>query len=367
MITILMVFGTRPEAIKMAPLIHELKKSDLFNVIVCSTGQHIEMVEQVSEAFDIEIDFNLKVMLENQKLPQLVAHILNRVDDLIIKSEPDLVLVHGDTATTFAATLASFYNKIKVGHVEAGLRTGNKLSPWPEEMNRQLVADMADFHFAPTETNKANLLREGISESKIFITGNTVIDALKYAAENKVSEQTVEYERKRVLFTGHRRENWGTRFNGFCEAILELSKVYKNVDFVFPMHKNPLISGPAREVLSGLPNVYLIDPLPYLEFVKEMRGAHIIVTDSGGIQEEAPYFGVPVVVTRENTERVEAIEAGTIKLVGVEKENIVREISKLLDDEGYHSSFRKKENPYGDGFASGRIVSILQNYFIGAK
>lgn len=377
---ILLVFGTRPEAIKMAPLVIELKKyPDLFNTIVCVTGQHREMLDQVLSLFSIEPDFDLNVMRQGQDLYDITSRVLLGMRDVIKESCPDFILVHGDTTTSTSAALAGFYQQIPVCHVEAGLRTYNIYSPWPEEMNRQITSRISTVNFAPTVMSKENLIFEGITEDKIIITGNTVIDALYMVLEKMNSDvqlkvgligkiQTLGYDihrlsdnRRLVLITGHRRENFGGGFMSICNAIKTLSEIYTNVDFVYPMHLNPNVRKPIFEIFGNeqKENLFFIEPLDYLPFVLLMEKSTLILTDSGGIQEEAPGLGKPVLVMRDTTERPEALEAGTVKLVGTDSNRIISEVSKLLDDSACYNKMSLAVNPYGDGNASVKIVNFL--------
>ena len=379
---IMLVFGTRPEAIKMAPLVKEFQKhSDKFNTIVCVTGQHRQMLDQVLQLFDITPHYDLNIMKQGQDLYDVTARVLVGMRDILKETQPDVVLVHGDTTTSTAAALAAFYQHIPVGHVEAGLRTNNIYSPWPEEMNRQITGRIATYNFAPTPLSKQNLLREGIAESSITVTGNTVIDAL-YWVVNKINEDKelnneLKYKlsqagydvsrlsdgKKLVLITGHRRENFGDGFINMCTAIKDLTQKYPDVDFVYPMHLNPNVRRPIHEVfgkdLSNLGNMFFIEPLEYLSFVYLMEKSNIVLTDSGGIQEEAPGLGKPVLVMRDTTERPEALDAGTVKLVGTDYNKIVNEVSLLLDNAAHYDTMSKAVNPYGDGLACGRIVEHL--------
>ena len=378
----MLVFGTRPEAIKMAPLVKEFQKhSDKFETIVCVTGQHRQMLDQVLEIFDIKPDFDLNIMKQGQDLYDVTARVLTGMRDVLKEAQPDIVLVHGDTTTSTAAALAAFYQQIPVGHVEAGLRTHNIYSPWPEEMNRQLTGRIATYDFAPTPLSRANLLAEGISEDKITVTGNTVIDALYWVVDKIKNDKRLDGElesvlknagydvnrlgdgKKLVLITGHRRENFGDGFISMCKAIKALTEKYPDVDFVYPMHLNPNVRKPIHEVfgenLEGLGNMFFIEPLEYLSFVYLMEKSHIVLTDSGGIQEEAPGLGKPVLVMRDTTERPEALEAGTVKLVGTNFDKIVNEVSALLDDSAHYEKMSKAVNPYGDGLACERIVKKL--------
>ncbi|MBO5173471.1 MAG: UDP-N-acetylglucosamine 2-epimerase (non-hydrolyzing) [Bacteroidaceae bacterium] len=380
---VMLVFGTRPEAIKMAPLVKEFQKyPETFKTIVCVTGQHRQMLDQVLQLFGIIPDYDLNIMKQGQDLYDVTARVLTGMRDVLKESQPDVVLVHGDTTTSTAAALAAFYQQIPVGHVEAGLRTHNIYSPWPEEMNRQITGRIATYNFAPTPLSKSNLLREAVAEKCITVTGNTVIDAL-YWVVNKIKEDKVLNEelqnllaqagyditrladgKKLVLITGHRRENFGDGFINMCTAIRDLTQKYPDVDFVYPMHLNPNVRKPIHEVfgedLSNLGNMFFIEPLEYLSFVYLMEKSNIVLTDSGGIQEEAPGLGKPVLVMRDTTERPEALEAGTVKLVGTDYDKIVNEVSLLLDDQAHYDTMSKAVNPYGDGLACGRIAEALK-------
>ncbi|MEG1861899.1 MAG: UDP-N-acetylglucosamine 2-epimerase (non-hydrolyzing) [Bacteroidaceae bacterium] len=377
---IMLVFGTRPEAIKMAPLVKAFQQdSAAFQTIVCVTGQHRQMLDQVLQLFEITPDYDLDIMKQGQDLTDVTSRVLTGLRDVLTEANPDVVLVHGDTTTSTAAALAAFYGQIPVGHVEAGLRTHNIYSPWPEEMNRQLTGRIATYHFAPTPLSRQNLLAEGVCEDKIIVTGNTVIDAL-YWVVNKIKEDNslnVELKelllqagydtnrlsegKKLVLITGHRRENFGDGFIHMCKAIKSLTEKYPNVDFVYPMHLNPNVRKPIQEVFGPTygDNMFFIEPLEYLSFVYLMEQSTIVLTDSGGIQEEAPGLGKPVLVMRDTTERPEALEAGTVKLVGTDFDKIITEVSHLLDDETYYTAMSQAVNPYGDGMACERIVSQL--------
>ena len=375
---ILIVFGTRPEAIKMAPLVKELEKEE-FESKVCVTAQHREMLDQVLDIFDIRPDYDLNIMKQNQDLYDITANILIGIKKVLEDFKPDLVLVHGDTTTTFATTLASFYQKIDVGHVEAGLRTGNIYSPFPEEANRKLTGVLAKYHFAPTKTSKENLLKENLNEKNIIITGNTVIDALFLVLEKIKQDKNLEQKiisdinsqvknsqfsilnSQFILITGHRRENFGQGFIDICEAIKELAIKYPKINFIYPVHLNPNVQKPVNEILSNLNNVFLIKPLDYLPFIYLMSKSYLILTDSGGIQEEAPSLGKPVFVMRDTTERPEAVKAGTVKLVGTNKEKIVNEVSKLIKEKQEYDKMSKAINPYGDGKASKRIIEFLKD------
>ena len=380
---IMLVFGTRPEAIKMAPLVKEFQKHPQeFETIVCVTGQHRQMLDQVLDIFDIKPDYDLNIMKQGQDLYDVTARVLTGMRDVLAESKPDVVLVHGDTTTSTAAALAAFYQQIPVGHVEAGLRTHNIYSPWPEEMNRQITGRIATYDFAPTPLSRDNLLAEGVDDAKITVTGNTVIDALYWVVDKIKSSPDLQAElsgelmkagydvnrlnngRKLVLITGHRRENFGEGFISICRAIKTLTEKYPEVDFVYPMHLNPNVRKPIHEVfgedLTGLGNMFFIEPLEYLSFVFLMEKSSIVLTDSGGIQEEAPGLGKPVLVMRDTTERPEALSAGTVRLVGTDYYKIVSEVSSLLDDEKHYEEMSKAVNPYGDGLACQRIVDTLK-------
>ena len=380
---ILLVFGTRPEAIKMAPLVKEFQKyPDKFKTIVCVTGQHREMLDQVLRIFEIVPDYDLNIMKQGQDLYDVTSRVLLGMREVLKEVQSDVVLVHGDTTTSTAAALAAFYQQIPVGHVEAGLRTHNIYSPWPEEMNRQITGRIATYHFAPTPLSQRNLLSEGVKPEQITVTGNTVIDALYMVVDKIKADKALDAElesvlsragydvnrladgKKMVLITGHRRENFGEGFISMCRAIQALTREYPEVDFVYPMHLNPNVRKPIHEVfgedLSDLGNMFFIEPLEYLSFVYLMEKSTIVLTDSGGIQEEAPGLGKPVLVMRDTTERPEALEAGTVKLVGTDFDKIVNEVSELLTDQGYYEQMSKAVNPYGDGKACGRIVEFLE-------
>lgn len=381
----MLVFGTRPEAIKMAPLVKEFQKHpETFQTIVCVTGQHREMLDQVLHLFDIKPDYDLNIMKQGQDLYDVTSRVLLGMRDVLKEANPDVVLVHGDTTTSTASALAAFYQQIPVGHVEAGLRTHDIYSPWPEEMNRLITGRIATYHFSPTALSKQNLLDEGINEEAITVTGNTVIDALYMVVDKIKSDKQLGEEletllresgydvnrlngtRKLVLITGHRRENFGEGFISMCRAIKALTEKYPNVDFVYPMHLNPNVRKPIHEVfgedLSDLDNMFFIEPLEYLSFVYLMEKSTIVLTDSGGIQEEAPGLGKPVLVMRDTTERPEALEAGTVKLVGTDYDKIVNEVSALLDDMDYYDRMSKAVNPYGDGLACHRICNSLNSF-----
>lgn len=377
---VMLVFGTRPEAIKMAPLVKEFQKfPDKFQTIVCVTGQHREMLDQVLHIFEIVPDYDLNIMKQGQDLYDVTSRVLLGMRNVLKEVEPDIVLVHGDTTTSTTAALAAFYQQIPVGHVEAGLRTHNIYSPWPEEMNRQITGRIATYHFAPTPLSKQNLVMENIKEAQITVTGNTVIDALYMVVDKIKRDKVLDAElenvlkqsgydvnrladgKKLVLITGHRRENFGNGFISMCKAIQTLTQKYPEVDFVYPMHLNPNVRKPIHEVfgkdLSSLGNMFFIEPLEYLSFVYLMEKSNIVLTDSGGIQEEAPGLGKPVLVMRDTTERPEALEAGTVKLVGTDYDKIVNEVSALLENREYYEEMSKAVNPYGDGKACERIVN----------
>lgn len=366
----LCIFGTRPEAIKMAPLVLALAADERFDARVCVTGQHREMLDQVLGLFSITPDYDLKIMKPGQDLTDVTTAILQGLKTVLSEFKPDIVLVHGDTATTFAASLAAYYQQIPVAHVEAGLRTGNLYSPWPEEGNRKLTGALSKLNFAPTETSQNNLLREGVDPSKIVVTGNTVIDALldvvkrldqdpQLLAQASAPAAFLNPARKLILVTGHRRESFGDGFERICQALMEVAQQHPDVDIVYPVHLNPNVREPVNRLLNGIGNIYLIPPLDYLPFVHMMTRAHIILTDSGGIQEEAPSLGKPVLVMRDTTERPEAVSAGTVKLVGTNTADIVRELNRLLIDTTAYREMSYAHNPYGDGNACQRILDAL--------
>lgn len=372
---ILLVFGTRPEAIKMAPLVKALQKdAEHFETKVCVTAQHRQMLDQVLEVFEITPEYDLNIMAPNQDLYDITSKVLLGLRDVLKDFRPDVVLVHGDTTTSMAASLAAFYQQIPVGHVEAGLRTYNMLSPWPEEMNRQVTDRICTYYFAPTEKSRQNLLRECIDDKKIFVTGNTVIDALLMAVDiidgkAGVKEQLHEElrekgyavgERPYILVTGHRRENFGDGFLHICRAIKEIAAMHPDMDIVYPVHLNPNVQKPVYELLSGLENVYLISPLDYLPFIYAMQHSTLLLTDSGGVQEEAPSLGKPVLVMRDTTERPEAVEAGTVKLVGTDAAAIVSNVTELLRNKEMYRQMSETHNPYGDGKACQRIIDALK-------
>ena len=371
---VLLVFGTRPEAIKMAPLVKAFEKEKSIESRVCVTAQHRKMLDQVLEIFDIQPDYDLNIMKAGQDLFDVTSNVLLGLKDVLNDLSPDVVLVHGDTTTTSSAALASFYNKIKVGHVEAGLRTGDMYSPWPEEANRQITGVLANYHFAPTDTSANNLLKENKNPNDIVVTGNTVIDALFLALDkiekndalkSKIiesinSQYKLKNDKKIILVTGHRRENFGQGFINICKALKTIALNNPNIDIVYPVHLNPNVQKPVKEILSGVSNIYLINPLQYEEFIYMMNKSYFIITDSGGVQEEAPSLGKPVLVMRDTTERPEAVEAGTVKLVGTHTETIIKEAQKLLKEESEYEKMSKSHNPYGDGKACERIVNFIK-------
>lgn len=376
---VMLVFGTRPEAIKMAPLVKKFQDNTDFQTLVCVTAQHREMLDQVLDIFDIKPDYDLNIMKQGQDLYDVTSRVMLGLRDVLNETNPDIVLVHGDTTTSMAAALAAFYKQIPVAHIEAGLRTNDIYSPWPEEMNRRMTGRIATYHFAPTELSRQNLLKENVDDKNIIITGNTVIDALFMVVDkikndaalaetlkNNIKENgyDVARQKKLVLITGHRRENFGDGFKNICNAIKTLSIKYPNVDFVYPMHLNPNVRKPISEIfgddINKPTNTFFIEPLDYLNFVFLMEKANIILTDSGGIQEEAPSIGKPVLVMRNNTERPEALDAGTVKLVGTDYDKIVKEVSELLDKEDSYNKMSQAVNPYGDGLACERIVDFMK-------
>jgi len=369
-VKVLTVFGTRPEAIKMAPLVHALANDSRFDAKVCVTAQHREMLDQVLELFKITPEYDLNLMKAGQTLPEVTSRILQELTPVLKEFKPDVVLVHGDTATTFAASLAAYYEQAAVGHVEAGLRTGNIYSPWPEEGNRKLTGALTKFHFAPTDTSKANLLKENYADENIFVTGNTVIDALllvkqqiEHDAElnNTLASQfpMLDETKKLILVTGHRRESFGGGFERICEALAQTAKAHPDTQILYPVHLNPNVQEPVTRILKGVDNVHLIEPQQYLPFVYLMNRSHIILTDSGGIQEEAPSLGKPVLVMRDTTERPEAVDAGTVKLVGTDVTKITSALNELLTDDTAYKAMSRAHNPYGDGQACQRICDVL--------
>lgn len=371
---VLTVTGTRPEAIKMGPLIQALARDPRFESAICVTAQHRQMLDQVLEIFELVPDFDLDIMKPGQNLSGITAAILTTIGEVYESFKPDIVLVHGDTTTTMAAALAAYYHKIPIGHVEAGLRTGNLYSPWPEEANRKLTGALAALHFAPTEGSRANLIREGIGEASIYVTGNTVVDALLHVVDKAQNDAQLQAEfarefgflsddRKLILVTGHRRESFGGGFERICQALLKIVQDFDDVEILYPVHLNPNVREPVNRLLKGVDRVHLIEPVNYLPFVWLMNRAHLILTDSGGIQEEAPSLGKPVLVMRETTERPEAVDAGTVRLVGTDVDRIVSEIGELLRNPEAYDRMSTAHNPYGDGKACERILDVLANKF----
>lgn len=367
---ILIVFGTRPEAIKMAPVIKALAADPTIESKVCVTAQHRQMLDQVLDIFDIQPDFDLNLMKPGQDLSDITSNVLLGMREIYQQWLPDIILVHGDTTTTLAASLSAYYARVKVGHVEAGLRTHDKYSPWPEEMNRRITGAITDIHFAPTEKARANLLNEGVAENTIYITGNTVIDALLNVVDRVRQDSQLQSrfeqqfnfldrDKRLILVTGHRRENFGAGFENICQAIAKIAS-RNDVEVLYPVHLNPNVQEPVRRILTNVPGVHLIEPLDYLPFVYLMDRCNLLITDSGGVQEEAPSLGKPVLVMRDTTERPEAVDAGTVKLVGTDTDTIVNETSRLLDDQVTYKEMAKAHNPYGDGLAANRILSIIQ-------
>ncbi|EPL6456865.1 MULTISPECIES: non-hydrolyzing UDP-N-acetylglucosamine 2-epimerase [Providencia] len=369
---VLTVFGTRPEAIKMAPLVHALANDADFEAKVCVTAQHREMLDQVLKLFEITPDYDLNIMKPGQDLTDITCRILEGLKSVFADFQPDVVLVHGDTATTMATSLAAFYHRIPVGHVEAGLRTGNLYSPWPEEANRKIAGHLAMYHFAPTENSRQNLLKESIPDSHIFVTGNSVIDALLWVRDKVMSDQHmmeklganypfIDPNKKMILVTGHRRESFGGGFERICHALAEIAQAHPDVQVVYPVHLNPNVSEPVKRILHDIDNIILISPQEYLPFVYLMNHAYLILTDSGGIQEEAPSLGKPVLVMRDTTERPEAVDAGTVRLVGTDTQKIVNEVNRLLTDDAEYHEMSRAHNPYGDGHACQRILTALKS------
>lgn len=368
---ILTVFGTRPEAIKMAPVINELRKyPEIFDSRLCVTAQHRQMLDQVLKLFEIVPEYDLNIMGHAQSLTEITCKVLQEIEPVLMAFKPDIVLVHGDTTTTLATSLAAYYKKIPIGHVEAGLRTRNIYSPWPEEINRQVTDAISHWHFVPTENSKENLLNEGVSDKSILVTGNTVIDALYYIVNKIRTNATLRQEienkfdfldsgKRLLLVTGHRRENFGEGFKSICNAIKFVAETYDDVEIVYPVHLNPNVLEPVTRILSNIQRVHLIEPQEYLPFVYLMDRSYLIITDSGGVQEEAPSLGKPVLVMRDTTERPEAVDAGTVKLVGTDTKRIIEEVSKLLSDIAAYESMSRAHNPYGDGEAATRIVKML--------
>ncbi|MFS7219107.1 non-hydrolyzing UDP-N-acetylglucosamine 2-epimerase [Rahnella inusitata] len=372
---VLTIFGTRPEAIKMAPLVHALSQDAAFESRVCVTAQHREMLDQVLRLFEITPDYDLDIMKPGQGLTEITCRILAGLKPVLDDFKPDVVLVHGDTTTTLSASLAAFYHQIPVGHVEAGLRTGDLSSPWPEEANRLLTGHLATWHFAPTENARANLLKENIPGKGIYVTGNTVIDALlwvrdRFSGDTSLAQQLaasypfLDADKKLILVTGHRRESFGDGFERICSALVDIARQHPDVQIVYPVHLNPNVSEPVNRILHGIDNIVLIDPQDYLPFVYLMDKAYLILTDSGGVQEEAPSLGKPVLVMRETTERPEAVNAKTVILVGTDPARIVEEVNRLLTDENEYNSMSRAHNPYGDGHACHHILEALKNHWV---
>ena len=371
---ILLVFGTRPEAIKMAPLVDAFKKNKNFLMKVCVTGQHREMLDQVLELFQITPDYDLNLMKPGQTLNDVTSEVLTKIRPILLEYKPDLLFVHGDTATTFASSLAAYYEKIDVAHIEAGLRTGDIYSPWPEEINRKLTGSIARFHFAPTQVTRNNLIKEGVTPGNIHVTGNTVIDSLFLVKEKICSDinlrnalytqfSSIDLSKDVILVTGHRRENFGVGMQEICYALSNLARKRSEVEVIYPVHLNPNVQRPVKEILSDHENIHLIEPLDYLPFVYLMMSAKIILTDSGGIQEEAPSLGKPVLVMRETTERPEALEAGTVRLVGTNPEVILSSIEELLDSDDLYAKMSKARNPYGEGNACQSVIKYIEEYY----
>nr|WP_269476109.1 UDP-N-acetylglucosamine 2-epimerase (non-hydrolyzing) [Serratia liquefaciens] len=372
-VKVLTVFGTRPEAIKMAPLVHALAQDEAFESRVCVTAQHREMLDQVLRLFEIVPDYDLNIMKPGQGLSEITCRILEGLKSVLEEFKPDVVLVHGDTTTTLATSLAAFYQRIPVGHVEAGLRTGDLYSPWPEEANRKLTGHLAMYHFAPTENSRQNLLRELLPDDHIFVTGNTVIDALFWVRDRVMGDAALhdslvqrypflDADKKLILVTGHRRESFGGGFERICSALAEIARTHPEVQVVYPVHLNPNVSEPVNRILKGIDNIILIDPQDYLPFVYLMAKSYMILTDSGGIQEEAPSLGKPVLVMRDTTERPEAVDSGTVRLVGTDVAKIVDAVNRLLTDENEYHAMSRAHNPYGDGHACHRILEALKNH-----
>ncbi|MDT8715593.1 UDP-N-acetylglucosamine 2-epimerase (non-hydrolyzing) [Clostridium sp. 19966] len=371
-IKVLTIFGTRPEAVKMAPLVKELSKREQIESKVCVTAQHREMLDQVLELFDINPDFDLNIMKSKQSLTGITARVLEGLEEVFENEKPDIILVHGDTTTTFAGALAAFYKQIKVGHVEAGLRTFDKYFPYPEEMNRKLTGALADLHFAPTSSSKRNLLREGVNEEDIFITGNTVIDAMNHTVKKNYIFDTdilnhIDYSKKIIMVTAHRRENWGQGIDNICEAINKIVEKNEDVEVIYLVHLNPIVKDAVNKHLGNNPRIHLLPPLDTKETHNLMNKCFMVMTDSGGLQEEAPHLGRPVLVLRDVTERPEAVEAGTVKLVGTDVENIFSNANELLNNSKAYDAMSKAVNPYGDGFASKRICDAIVSYFTNKK
>lgn len=367
---IAVIFGTRPDTIKMAPIISELKKNNKqFELLTIATAQHRQMLDQVLQVFDIRPDYDLNIMKPKQTLASITKNTIEELDKVFEKEKPDMVLVQGDTTTTFVGSLAAFYRQIPVGHIEAGLRTNDKANPFPEEINRRLTSSITELHFAPTQTAQKALLKENIDPSTVFVTGNTVIDALKVSVKKNYEfskiklNELVNQKKKIVLLTMHRRENWGLPMQGACNAVKKLAGDYPELNFIFPVHLNPVVRDVVFPTLGDISNVHLIEPLDYLDFVNLMAKSHLIITDSGGVQEEGPHFGIPILVLRKVTERPEAVKYGTVKLVGLDEKKIYLTAKKLLDDNKYYDKIASAVNPYGDGLSAKRTVQIIKSYF----
>ncbi|MGE5430837.1 MAG: non-hydrolyzing UDP-N-acetylglucosamine 2-epimerase [Syntrophomonadaceae bacterium] len=367
---IAVIFGTRPDTIKMAPIIQEIKKNNRqFELLTIATAQHRQMLDQVLQVFDIKPDYDLNIMKPKQTLASITKNTIEELDNVFSKEKPDMVLVQGDTTTTFVGSLAAFYRQIPVGHIEAGLRTNDRANPFPEEINRRLTSSITELHFAPTDTAKKALLKENIAPSTVFVTGNTVIDALKVSVRKNYSFSVdklnglVGRKKKIVLLTMHRRENWGAPMLGACNAVKRLAEAYPELNFVFPVHLNPIVRDVVFPTLGSIENVHLIEPLDYMDFVNLMAKSYLIITDSGGVQEEGPHFGIPILVLRKVTERPEAVKYGTVKLVGLDESKIYSTAKKLLDDKSYYDKIASAVNPYGDGLSAKRTIQIIKNYF----
>jgi UDP-N-acetylglucosamine 2-epimerase (non-hydrolysing) len=362
-IKVMPIFGTRPEAIKMAPVVHALSADENFELVITVTAQHREMLDQFLQFFEMQPRYDLNIMREGQTLADITSRAVEGIDKVLRDEKPDLVLVQGDTTTAFVGALVAYYHKIPCGHIEAGLRTGDKFAPFPEEINRKLIGAVADLHFAPTLRAKQNLLREGVPERSIFVTGNTVVDALLWTLQRLPEPNRTNEGQRMILVTAHRRENWGEPMERICKALRRIANKFPDVQIVFPMHKNPVVREVAYRVMGDHDRIKLCEPPDYFEFVRLMRDAYLIVTDSGGVQEEAPTLGKPVLVLREKTERPEAVEAGVVKVIGTDEERIVAEVSRLLSDEGAYRAMQRAVNPYGDGRAAMRIKQAILHFF----
>ena len=362
-IKVMPIFGTRPEAIKMAPVVHALSADENFELVITVTAQHREMLDQFLRFFEMQPRYDLNIMREGQTLADITSRAVEGIDKVLRDEKPDLVLVQGDTTTAFVGALVAYYHKIPCGHIEAGLRTGDKFAPFPEEINRKLIGAIADLHFAPTLRAEQNLLREGVPEQSIFVTGNTVVDALLWTLQRLPEPNRTDEGQRMILVTAHRRENWGEPMERICKALRRIADKFPDVQIIFPMHKNPVVREVAYRVMGDHDRIKLCEPPDYFEFVKLMRDAHLIVTDSGGVQEEAPTLGKPVLVLREKTERPEAVEAGVVKVIGTDEERIVAEVSRLLSDESAYRAMQRPVNPYGDGKAAMRIKQAILHFF----